>query len=526
MNPIVRDFLYEQVPKLGETMRWRELDRRTRYMQAKQYEGRQFDAEGYRKGSSGVYGCGSRTTPWNERDVGVSWNVATEATGELTDWAIGGKAWCALTVPDDSDAQDWLGQVARASGLPTVAVSARNFGGCIGASIISYTIREGRYVFEAHNPRDVWPLVWADEGAHRLATVAKVYRGENPVARSDDDLPTLCRVWDEAKESVYRREKTSRGEWTWIELASKPHGFGRCPVRWCPNGDAGGAHDGEPDADLASMTQVDNVNMLIAAANATTTRNADDTLVMKPVPGTDTSGRVRKGGFNVIIAESAGYLSQEGDSARICLELAEKSAVRVQRQIGVTMFDPEKIGQNTSGETLKRMFMRTINAADTLRGQIERGLIIPLCRDILEISRAFGAEAFDLPPRVSMVDIGGQPTRVVEPRSPGKSSHVQCEWPTPFPPTVQDQQAAVGTVSTATGGKAVLSQETAVAFMAASGLPIPSVAEELARIGKDEDAATERAEKAMGLAAPPPGESGPVGDEEPEEGEKKPEAAE
>ena len=181
------------------------------------------------------------------------------------------------------------------------------------------------------------------------------------------------------------------------------------------------------------------------------------------------------------------------------MELAEKSAVRVQRQIGVTMFDPEKVGQNTSGETLKRMFMRTINAADTLRGQLERGLIVPLLRDVLEISRLFGASAFDIPPRVSTIDIGGAPTRVVEQRSPGKSSHVQCEWPTPFPPTVQDQQAAVMTATTATGGKAVLSQETAVSFMAASGLPIPSVAEELARIKEDTEEAAEASAKAMGL---------------------------
>lgn len=525
ITPLVQSFLYDEVPTLEKTLRFIELDKRTRYKDGTQYQDRAFDAEGYRKGSPGVYGFGSRTTPWCERDIGVHWEVRGEITNELTNWSMAGAAWCNLTVPDDKEAQDWLVTVTTLAGFGDVVRQSREFGGGIGALVVSYMVRGGRFIFEAHNPRDCYVLEWRDEALHRPAIVAKVYRGENIFAKTKDDLPMLCRVWDETDETVYRRHRDElEGGWVWRVHDSQPHGLGRCPLHWCPNGDAGGAHDGLPDAPGAEE-RIDAINELMCAGEATTKRNADDTLVIDPIPGTDTNGRIRKGGHNAIMAKSATYLGQDGDSARICLEIAEKAAARIQRRAGVTMADPKDMGQNTSGETLKRLFQRTINTAWKIRGDVERGLIVPMARDILDVSRILGIAAFDVPPGVSEDEIGGQPVTVVTPRTPGKSRAVQVVWPTPFPPTLQDQAAAASTVSTATGAKATLSLPTAVAYLAAAGFPIPNVLAELARIKEDEDAAAERQEKAMGLGAPPAGEAGPTEDEEPQEGEKKDEAA-
>lgn len=506
--------------RLKDTLRAQRLGKLEAYWRGAQYEERSLDASGYRKHTPGVYGSAARTPGWNERDPGAVWNLRGEIVQEITDWTLGGDAWCRLTVEDDEAAEDWLTTVTAQANLGDVMVKARNFGGAMGIAVVSFAVRNGRYRFEAHNPRLCWPLAWRDPHEHRPSLVVKVYPGDNPLATRPGDLPLFARIWSETDELLLRRDKAPEGSqerWVWTELERVQHGLGFCPVYWHPQcGDGGheGDHDGEGTAG-----EIDEVNELFAAAGATTKRNADDTLVIKEDPALN-PGNVRKGGFNTIFARNgAEYLSQKGESATICMQVAEKRAQHVYRQSGVAMVDIETLRGVTSGEALRRIFQRTLKTAATLRRDYAKSLIVPLCQGVLASARILLSRGFalDVPPRTTP---GEGHEVMVEPRVPGKSSYVQCAWPDPFPPTMADLQAMLTAASGATGGKQVMARRTAVAWLASSPLPITNVEAELEAIEEDEEASAERQQTMLGLGEPPEGKAGEVGGKEPEEDEE------
>lgn len=511
--------------RLAKTLRAQRLGKLEAYWRGAQYEERALDLYGYRKNSPGVYGSAARTPSWSERDPGAVWNLRGEIVSELTDWTLGGDAWCRLVVEDDEAAEDWLATVATQANLGDVIAQARDYGGAMGVAVVSFAVRNGRYAVEAHNPRLCWPLAWHDVHEHRPSLVAKVYWGDNPLATREDEQPLMVRVWSEQEEAILERKKTPPGSqepWVWVELERVAHGLGFCPVYWHPQcGD--GSHEGDHDGE-GTAGEIDEVNELFAAAGATTKRNADDTLVIKEDPALN-PGNVRKGGFNTIFARNgAEYLSQKGESAEICIKVAEKRAAHVYRQSGVSMVDVETLKGAPSGEALRRIFQRTLKSAATLRRDYAKGLIVPLCQGLLQSARVLLARglALDVPPRVTR---GEGREMTIEPRIPGKSSYVQCVWPDPFPPTAGDLQAMVTTAGTATGGKQVMSRRTAIAWLAGSPLPITNVEAELEAIEEDEEEAAERQQTMLGLGEPPEGKAGAVEGKEPEEEEEPAESA-
>lgn len=503
--------------RLKNTLRAKRLAGLEAYWRGTQYEDRPLDVGGYRKNSPGVYGSGCRTPGWDERDPGCVWNLRGEVVSELTDWTLGGDAWCRLTVEDDEAAEDWITTVANLTNLGDVIARARDFGGAMGTAVVSFAFRNGRPIVQDHNPRLCWPLAWRDEHEHVPSLVAKVYLGDDPLAMRPEDQPLIARLWSETDEVLLRRDKApegSRDPWVWTLLERVEHGLGFCPVVWHPQ-QSDGSHDGVPDG-AETEGEIDEVNELFAAAGATTKRNADDTVVIREDPALN-PGNVRKGGYNVIFARAgAEYLSQKGESADVCMRLAERRAQHVYRQSGVVMVDAETLKGATSGEALKRLFQRTIKSAARLRRDYAKGLIVPLCQKILDAARALESRrlVLALPPRVTP---GEGREVMVEPRVPGKSRFVQCVWPDLFAPTPTDLQAMITAASTAIGGKQVLSRRTAVAWLAGTPLPISNVDEELAAIEEDEKVNAERAAAIMGLQEPPEGKAGAVEDEDEDE---------
>lgn len=510
MNPLLAAFLAE-ASRLHETLRYQRLDRLDRYYQGTQYEERRLDVAGYFKASPGVYGSMVRTPPWTERDPGSVWNVGQEIVQELTDWTLAGDSWCHLEIADDDEAEDWLNTVAQQATMSDVLAQARNYGGAQGVACVSFAIRDGEVSFEAHNPKHCWPLAWRDARRHRPAAIVSVYRGENPMAKSTRDLPLVARYWDEQTEAIYQQVwDETRREWSWREVETVTHGLGFCPVYWHPQRTRDCSHEGTPDGgDI--LDEIDDVVELSSAASCTTKRNSDDTLVVKEDPALN-PGKVHKGGHNTIFSRGgAEYLSQKGDSAKVCEELAEKRAQRLYRRCGVVMVDLETLGKATTGEALRRLFQRTLKTTGMLRRDYARGLIVPLCQGLLDAARRLGNrnQAIVVPPRVVEDKVLGVMKET--PRSPGTSSFVTCVWPDAFQPTMQDLQAMLTTASTATGGKQVMSRRTALAWLKMSPLPIQSVEEELEQIKHDEEEAAERTAASIGMAPEPEGKAGAVG---------------
>lgn len=499
-----------QVDKLPQTLRGQRLAHLEAYYEGRQYDDRDLDVNGYRK-NTGVYGSMVRIPAWSERDPGASWNMVKEGVRELTAWTLGSDNWCALEVIGDAEATDWLNAAAVVGGFQDAAARARNWGGAMGTAVLSLAVRGGRIAFEAHNPRLTWVLEWRDEETHRPAVVVGLFYGDNPVAVNEGELPLCARVWTELDESIHRRVKDKQtGEWRWEQVSRVAHGLGVCPVIWHPQRTSGGQHDGTPDGEGVER-KVDEVNELLAAAGATTKRNADDVLVVKMDPGRN-PGEIRKGAYTTIFSTGgAEYLTQDGSSAKICLELADRHAEHVWRTFGVTMAGPKDLGGNTTAELLKRLFQRTINTAGELRHDYAQGLIEPAAEMLLQIGRKLQGKGKKLriPPREEPnIELGA---KVVVERTPGTTGqYVQCLWPPPFPQTVDDLDKVIRAASKAIGDKAVLSRKTALAWLKTSSLPLPSVEEELAQLDADAALAAQQAAEGLGLGGPPKGAAGEV----------------
>jgi hypothetical protein len=519
MDPILAAFLARSPDDLARTLRFQRLDRLDRYYEGTQYAARQLDAQGYWKNAPDLYGSLVGTPAWNRRDPGAVWNLVGQGVRELTDWTLAGDNWCSLAVTGDDEATAWLQAVATAANLSEAMIEARNYGGAMGTAVVSFAIRDGEVFFEAHNPKHCWPLAWRDPARHRPAVLAMVYRGDNPFAEHEQEHPWVARVWDEMAETHYQRVRGQQEQWVWQETSRVVHGLGFCPAYWYPQNARDGRHEGVPDAEGAEG-EVDEANELWASGGATTKRNADDTLVIKDDPRLN-PGNVKKGAFNTIWAKGgAEYLSQDGASAKVCVELSEKRAQHVWQRMGVVMADLETLGKATTGEALKKIFQRTVNTAGRRRTGYTRGLIVPLCEGLLRAGRLLERRGLGLrlPPREVKQDTALK-VSVEVPYRPGTGEFVAVTWPAPFPPSLDDITKQITAARTATGDRQVMARETAVKWLATSPLPITNAEEELKKIEEDEDAAAERAAASIGMGAEPEGKAGPVGDKDESEDE-------
>lgn len=498
----------EKAPKLNETARFKHLEKNRKYYEGTQYADRPLDASGYSKGQ-GIKGTMAPAS-WERRDPGAVWNLRREVVEELTSWSLGGELFCHLTIPDDVAANAWLAKAIQQMGLANACVDARNIGGSQGTAIVSFAIRNGEICIETHEPVSTWVLEWADRVSYRPRVVAKVFCEDDPFARHGDEPTLVVRLWTDREESYHRRVKNTIGEWIWVAGDSVTHGLGFCPVYWMPqspkDGEIDGDHDGEHTAEA-----IDDANYQLAAASCTTRRNAEDTLVVKEDPSLKPT-TVYKGAMGAIFARGgAEYLSQDGTSARICIEVAEKRAQHVLRASRVVIPTSEELGRATTGEMLKRLYAPMLQRCAMLREQYEKRLIVPLLKGILAAARKLPRGSIVLPPDVDAdADLGAT---VITPVMPGKSSNIVVTWPQQFQPTAADRRDTIQAAVQGTGAKPVLSLRTAVAMLQSSGVPIEDVEAELDRLEEDGEKAAEQSAKALGLTDAGPGMAGPVGAE-------------
>lgn len=499
----------EKASSIKQTARYVRLHAFHEEYEGEQFESRELDISGYRRSSPGVPGSATHSPSFERRHPGAVWNLRREVVETITDWTLGGDSWCTLETPGDEDAQKALAAIAKESNLADVMEEARNIGGAEGSVGVSYAFRNGTVSLETHHPFQTWVLAWANEATREPADVVELYVEDDPFApeKQDGRDVLVVRRWTATEESIHKRVwSASRGEYIWIVADVVPHGLGRCPFVWYAQGKCDpGKHDGEPDGEGTGQLIAD-ANLLFSAGSVTTKRNADDTLVIREDPSLNT-GKVKKGGFNTIFARGgAEILSQSGDSARICVELADRRAEQVHRASRVVVPRMEDLGRATTGEALKRLFQPLIKIATKHRRGYARGLIVPLCRALLAACRTLSTNF-----RLELFGDDGEAIT-----SFGASMNVECTWPDPVPPTTQDTATILTALSTATGGKQVLSQRTALRMLSAMAIvPVADVDEELEQIDKEASAATERAMALASELGAGGGKAGPVGDGEP-----------
>jgi hypothetical protein len=242
---------------------------------------------------------------------------------------------------------------------------------------------------------------------------------------------------------------------------------------------------------------------------------------------------VRKGSDNALVTGETGdasYMELAGSSITAGISLMQMLRVQTLESTECVIPDPDKVAAaGTSSVALKMVYAPMLSKCDLLRDQYGKALR-ELLRQMLVVAQRIykprletrnGEDGTDeevevtgfihLQPKVivePVFDEDGEETDeesvTMEPHTPGTSSYIELSWGPYFRPTADDQQKTVSTLTQGTGGKAVLSQKTAVELLA--GLISRDPTKMLDELYKEQDAEAEKRKALMDSMGTQPGQ--------------------
>lgn len=501
-----------------ECARSLKLDKYERYFRAKQYDHRKYNWDGKVIPPEG-----------QEADIEPGWFVplagrrpstrihqARKIVTRFTAMTLGGERFAKINVHGDDEAEDWCQELVRVSRLESKMVEARNNGGACGTAVVSWCFVEGKPRVNVHAAQRCFVLRWADRDERRPAQVLESYRYKRTVIEEGKPKEKeffYARLWTQDEERIWDPIPVDLArDGTWAAVVSSTavqHGFGFCPVYWVQNLPDGENDDGESDYE----GQIDNFDAMSTVASQITkgtNGNVDPTMVIKDDPNNNV-GSVRKGSENAIYSKNgADYMTLPGDAFQAGIEWLREMRNESSETSNIVFPSPDELSGAKSAAALRVLYGPMLTQCDTYRTQYGKA-IEAIVRDMLEVSREVfgteGGEVFVTPegqrvqtlPTIELEDRiveerseeTGETKQITKKRSPGKSTNVVLNWPPYFPDTWADIALAVEAGSKATGGKAILSQETAVKNIGPKFGAL-NAEEELERIHEDEEQIAER----------------------------------
>lgn len=483
--------------------RFRELDRRQQYYDGTQHDSKRFDFDGrIIEASPGMGYTQPMVTeqampnmvPLRARRPSSPYRLGRAMVNAFTAHLFGEGRFPNLKVDGDEDSDDWVKQCTKTGKLPLRVLRARNLGGAMGTVGMSWSFIDGRPVFRVHNAKHLFVHAWKDREDLIPEAVTECFQFTeeewDPVKKRVVEKRYWQRKdWDENSETVFEPALAVPGEdpvWMVNRDKSVEHGDGDTHFVWVQNLPSDQI-DGLPDYDQ-QYEALDELDVLLSVMTRGAKLNLDPTLVLKQDMLMFNQFGVKKGSDHALVVPFEGdakYLELAGSSIEAGIKLFNE-ARRCVLEVGECVIpDPDQIAaQGQSAAAQKMVFSRMLSKGGVLQEQYGEALE-RLMEPLLFISQARVSvpaqveneqgeteevdQKFRLPPRIDQQDeLGddGMPTGkknpVVTERHPGAGENVEVEWPPRFPPTALDQQQTVTTMSTAVGGKPVISQQTAV----------------------------------------------------------------
>lgn len=507
----------------AETARLHELDRLESYYRATQDLRKRYSWDGYLVGHGndqpiepGWY------VPFALRRPAARYDLARVIVQRFTSFLFGTDRFPELRVEGDAEAEDYVRAMAEAARLPLRLIEARNLGGAIGTSVLSFCFVAGRPRVEVHNAKHCTVLRWADEAERRPGAVLKTYCYPRDVWDPDSRKVVragfvYARYWDEQREVVWepipQRVAEQPGWESRVRSSERVHGYGFTPVYWVQNTSDSQEIDGESDYE-GLLEDLDEVNQLLSAAATGTKANLEPTLVVREDPAMN-QGTIRKGRGNAIYSRGgADYLELKGQAQAAGLAVLGQLRSFVLETVGVVLADAEKMaGAAQSALAIEMLYKPMLARLDLLREQYGEFGVKPLLRDMVRAaalvesrteiaadgSRTVGRVV--LPARVQMEppkEPGGEPVvRRTERRAPAAEElEITLNWLPYFPPGWEEIAKATDAAQKATGGKPVLSQRSAIAAVKTLW-GVSDVDTELAAIEVESEAAMAQAQEMM-----------------------------
>lgn len=425
-----------------------------------------------------------------------------------------------VTCAQDPETQDFVRQLAKSADLPNVMIEARNVGGAVGAVGLSWCFSKGLPVVEVHDPKDLWVVEWEDERQFIPAKVVEIFRfardeWDQVTGKMQRNLYWYRRDWDEETEVCFVPVLAKWGkepEWIVDQESSVAHGFGFCPFVWIQNLPRSSSPDGVPDYH-GVYDQMNNLDVTASVLAKGVNLNLDPTLVLKMNQLVSMKTGVKKGSDHALwVGESgdAKYLELAGTSVEAGLKVKESERKDILETAQCVLPDPNEIAAaGVSSIALKAIYQPMLGKAGVHRSQYGKG-ITRIVEQMLRVCRERWDTVVQVPTGEAPSEEGGEtPTedgawvlalpkktvkKEVEPEeeeesessdpanpfppkkpkaepeeeeelvdhTPGEGENVDLSWNDWFPRTAQDRAQDLTGLSTAAGGKAIVSQQTAV----------------------------------------------------------------
>jgi hypothetical protein len=539
-SPEVKAFLYDNAI-IGETRRFRQLDRYEAFYKGTIYRNHEYDWWGYPADnmetiSSEIqvpYGFTQPALAMTVRDKRPTapYRMCQAIVERFTGLLFSDARRPTVTWENDPQTEDFMLAAMEQARFWPMMREARTMGGAMGSVLVTAHLRPGeqgaRFALEVHNPKHC-QIVWKDRRSFQVSAVLKLYK--YPV--EEDVFDEKTREWKGTRmvDYLYRRIITEDDDTVFKPTPVGPgmdlrwdrdaiestvnHKLGFFPGAWVQNMPVVDDYDGNPDCHGAWET-FDTIDRLISQVNKGTLLNLDPTLAINADPReVEMLGGVRKGSDNAIMLGASGnarYVEMAGSGVTVANEVISRLESNVLNVTRCVIVDPEKIsGSAQSAKAIEYIYEPMLLKADELRAQYGDMLIIPILKVMEKIARKFvgktvelppaedgtpriGKYTFDLPPKVvaPSADAPEGEEAEVQERSVGKGGYIRLAWGPYFAPTENDKQLAITNAVAALAG-GVIDEDTAVRS-AAAVFGVRDPAAMLKRIREQKEAATQAA---------------------------------
>lgn len=480
--------------------RYRDLERKQSFYECTQHDAKAWDFDGRPispRSMQPLLGAErSWWVPLKMRRPSMTYRLGKIIVDSFTNLLFGENRFPKIEVSGDEQTEDLLQTIVRVGKLPLKMIQARSMGGSTGTVGLSWCFREGKPRFEVHDAKNLFVHKWRDrlelipEHVSEVYLFSKIKWDGRQFNRQwywfrRDWMPEADIVFEDVP---FDNNPDSVISWKVDMEKSNFHGDGCCHLEWIQNLPSD-EMDGIPDYE-GLYEAFDTIDLLSSVISKGAILNLDPTVKLKVDADLVNRLGVSKGSENALVVGKDGdadYLELGGSSIDAGLKLLDQMRRSTLETAQCIVPDPHEVAaQGVSSVAVKTMFAPMLAKADVLREQygsaIERLLtnMVNVLKEKLtaevsvvdeETGQESPAEFFlDLPMKVEEQPVidpvtnedTGETRAAKIPRGIGPGGEIQLAWPPYFPPTPDDQGKIATALQTMTGGKAVLSQETAV----------------------------------------------------------------
>lgn len=517
--PEVKAYLYQNAV-IGETRRFRQLDRYEAHYSCRAYAHQEYDwwgmtADQMETVSPEIQVPFGFTQPAlalsvRQKRPTAPYNLPKAIVDRFTGLLFSDARRPDVTVEGDQDTEDFLLAALEQMRFWPKMREARTIGGAIGSTLVTAHLRDGRFSLDVHNPKNV-QVVWKDRRTLQPLAALILYRYD----QEEDDIDEKTgevkgvkiveylyrRIITEDDDTVFVPVKLEPGaEMDWVVESTSEHNLGFFPGVWIQNLPVIEVEDGNPDCHGA-WHGFDTIDRLLSQMNKAALLNLDPTLKIAVDPKViDAQGGLRKGSENALMVGHGGdasYVEITGSGIDAGLKIYTVIKSNILDVTACVLVDPETIsGAAQSAKAIEYIYAPMLVKADDLRAQYGDLGVLPLLRIIERIARdlsgrsvqledgTIGQLGFDLPLKRTADD-------KMVPRVLGAGGHIAITWGPYFAPTEADKNMAVtNLVAAQTGG--LIDMETAIK-QAAPLFGVRDAATMLKRVKEEQQELMERA---------------------------------